>query len=102
MASQQDSGFFEISIKSLLKSWSGTKNFQPDLHSWKAVRRSQGRRETQKKEATCIGLRQSSDPTPPLPPSPSPTLRAPGLFNMELEPEKKELRSLQGTCNVEE
>ncbi|TNN55947.1 Protein furry [Liparis tanakae] len=24
MASQQDSGFFEISIKSLLKSWSGT------------------------------------------------------------------------------
>ncbi|CAG09006.1 unnamed protein product [Tetraodon nigroviridis] len=23
MASQQDSGFFEISIKSLLKSWSG-------------------------------------------------------------------------------
>lgn len=25
MASQQDSGFFEISIKSLLKSWSGSK-----------------------------------------------------------------------------
>ncbi|TKS80779.1 hypothetical protein D9C73_014882 [Collichthys lucidus] len=32
MTSQQDSGFFEISIKSLLKSWSGTHQL---LQTWK-------------------------------------------------------------------
>lgn len=31
MTSQQDSGFFEISIKSLLKSWSGSELLFPDI-----------------------------------------------------------------------